>query len=103
LPANPGAARGGGRRSQLRFLRVVCPANHPLIEVVPGLDGPVVLLKDPLGDKTRPATRLADLIALGSDVSVRCSCACANHDVLAAWIAVKLGGSVVRVVWDGFA
>jgi hypothetical protein len=77
------------------------PANHPLIEVVPGLDGPVLLLKDATADKTRPATRLSALTAMGPDAAIRCRCECSYHDVPAAWIAVKLGAGVVFVVWGG--
>jgi hypothetical protein len=72
-----------------------------LIEVVPGLDGPVVLLKDAAVDKARPAVRLADLTAMGPNTAIRCRCECAIHDVPAAWIAGKLGAGVVFVVWGG--
>jgi hypothetical protein len=85
----------------MRFLRIVCPANHPLMEVVPGLDGPVLLLKDAAVDKARPAKRLAELTALGPDAVIRCRCDCAYHEVPVAWITVKLGAGVVFVVWDG--
>jgi hypothetical protein len=101
LPPASEASRPGARRARLRFLRIVCPANHPLIEVVPGLDGPVLLLKDATADKTRPATRLSALTAMGPDAAIRCRCECSYHDVPAAWIAVKLGAGVVFVVWGG--
>jgi hypothetical protein len=101
LPSGSEAARPGARRSRPRFLRIVCPANHPLIEVVPGLDGPVLLLKDAAVDKARPAIRLRDLTTPGRDAVIRCRCECSYHDVPAAWITVKLGAGLVFVVWAG--
>ena len=99
MPSGSEAARRrGGGRSQLRFLRIVCPENHPLIEVVPGLDGPVLLPKGAASDKARPATRLA---ALGRDTAVWCRCDCAVHDVPVSWITARLGAGVIRVVWGG--
>jgi hypothetical protein len=71
------------------------------MEVVPGLDGPVLLLKDAAVDKARPATRLGDLTALGPGAAIRCRCDCAVHDVPVAWITGKLGAGVVFVVWGG--
>jgi hypothetical protein len=99
----PGSeAAHGGQRSRLRFLRIVCPENHPLIEVVPGLDGPVLLLKNAaLMDKARRPMRLTDLTALGPDAAVRCRCDCSDHDVYGSWINHMLNAGTVRVVWDG--
>jgi hypothetical protein len=85
----------------VRFLRIVCPANHPLLEVVPGLDGPVLLLKDAAVDKARPARPLGELTALGPAAVIRCRCQCSTHDVPAAWIAVKVSAGVGHVVWSG--
>jgi hypothetical protein len=87
-------------RAQLRFLRVLCPSNHVLIEVVPGLDGPVLLLKGAITDKARPAVKLAAVVAYGPNATVLCQCACATHEVLASWIMANLTAGVVRVEWS---
>jgi len=87
------------RRTQLRFLRVLCPSNHVLIEVVPGLDGPVLLLKGAVTNKNRPARKLADVAAYGPNATVLCQCPCATHEVLASWIMANLAAGVVRVEW----
>ena len=86
------------RRSQLRFLRVVCPESHVLAEVVPGLDGPVVLLKGTV-DKARPAIRLSELLNLGRGAVGRCQCECGSYDVPVQWLADRLAAGVARVVW----
>jgi hypothetical protein len=106
------AFKRGTRRSKLRQLVVVCPADHLLLEVFPTSDGPLVIARQrrhepspgsPVYGPHRYVSRARAvttmLAGLGDQQTLTAECGCREAPVPVGWLRARLAGKNRRVMF----
>ena len=106
------AFKRGTRRSKLRLLAVVCPADHLLLEVFPTCHGPLAIARQrryepspgsPVYGPHRYVSRARAvttmLAGLGARQTLTAECSCREVRVQVGWLRARLAGKNRRVMF----